>query len=64
MCRELLDEMLNKVLEPEEQSFTTKRKYEEHDTHKMNNLVSKSTRYVSDHTVNYPTMSSSIVWYL
>ena len=32
MCHELLDEMLNKVLEPEEQSFTTKRKYdEEHD---------------------------------
>ena len=33
MCRELLDEMLNKVLEPEEQSFTTKRKYDgKHDT--------------------------------
>ena len=33
MCRELLDEMLNEVLEPEEQSFTTKRKYVgEHDT--------------------------------
>ena len=33
MCCELLDEMLNKVLEPEEQSFTTKRKYDgKHDT--------------------------------
>ena len=29
MYHELLDEMLNKVLEPEEQSFTTKRKYNE-----------------------------------